>query len=308
MTSQTKASSWSIAGQVVKAVPSAWAVGLRVPQNLVATAVSQTQIDLTWSGVPDANAYDIERDSSLLVSGHTTNSYSDTGLAVGSEHTYRVRAVRGPSPWIISAVTLAVPTVTVPQISLGGALLIVTGGASNAIGAVTLGGLSAIKLYETTSFGAFGSSTHRMVSYWWVASPPRGGATVVVTSSTSWQRVTAVFIERTAGVPLVGSAGFTGDLSPTMSPNDLVISTTCVRSGVASTDIKYAAQELVHKYDYPDGVGASFTITKSTSNPVGYMSYVSYQVHAAISLAPAPDASFYPGSTFPDSTTYPGYN
>jgi chitodextrinase len=66
-----------------------------VPQNLVATAVSSSQIDLTWDASTDNVAvvgYRIYRDNALV---HTspTNAYSDTGLAPATEYEYEVSAI-----------------------------------------------------------------------------------------------------------------------------------------------------------------------------------------------------------------------
>lgn len=62
------------------------------PTGLQATAVSASQIDLSWDEVSGATGYDIERDSAVIVADHQSTSYSDTGLAGATEYTYRVRA------------------------------------------------------------------------------------------------------------------------------------------------------------------------------------------------------------------------
>ena len=65
-----------------------------VPQNLVATAVSSSQIDLTWDASTDnvaVTGYNIYRDD-VLVDTRPTNSYSDTGLDPGTEYEYEVSA------------------------------------------------------------------------------------------------------------------------------------------------------------------------------------------------------------------------
>lgn len=67
---------------------------LGTPQGLTGTAVTSTQIDLEWRTVTTATSYDIERDGSILVNGHTTNTYSDTGLTAGATYVYRVRSAR----------------------------------------------------------------------------------------------------------------------------------------------------------------------------------------------------------------------
>jgi hypothetical protein len=59
-----------------------------IPQNLVATAVSSSQINLTWNASTDnvaVTGYNIYRDN-VLVDTSPTNSYADTGLAPGTEY------------------------------------------------------------------------------------------------------------------------------------------------------------------------------------------------------------------------------
>lgn len=66
---------------------------LGVPQNLIATAVSSTQINLEWDAVTEADAYDIERNGVVIEDKYTGGvTYPDTGLSPSTEYTYRVRA------------------------------------------------------------------------------------------------------------------------------------------------------------------------------------------------------------------------
>jgi len=65
------------------------------PSNLVATAVSTSQIDLSWtnnSGI--ANDFEVERNS-VVIGTVTGTTYSDTGLSPGTTYTYVVRAFVG---------------------------------------------------------------------------------------------------------------------------------------------------------------------------------------------------------------------
>lgn len=76
---------------------------LAAPSGLTASAVSDSQIDLTWSDNSSfESGFEIERDNTVVdtVAADTT-SYSDTGLSSGKEYTYRVRAIDpgGGSPW-----------------------------------------------------------------------------------------------------------------------------------------------------------------------------------------------------------------
>lgn len=67
-----------------------------IPLNLLATPVSESQIDLTWEAASDpesgVSSYKIYREGAVV--GQTTStSYSDTGLTEGTMYTYEVSAV-----------------------------------------------------------------------------------------------------------------------------------------------------------------------------------------------------------------------
>ena len=93
------------------------------PQNLMATAVSSSQINLTWSapsnnGGSTISGYMIERSTdngttwSTIVpnTGSTSTAFSDTGLDKKTTYTYRIHAINGvgtsPPSNIVSATTL----------------------------------------------------------------------------------------------------------------------------------------------------------------------------------------------------------
>ncbi|TJY38259.1 fibronectin type III domain-containing protein [Cohnella pontilimi] len=64
------------------------------PANLAATAVSASQINLTWTASTDnvgVTGYDVYRNGSLAGSA-TSTSYSDTGLAASTTYSYTVKA------------------------------------------------------------------------------------------------------------------------------------------------------------------------------------------------------------------------
>ena len=65
-----------------------------VPTGLAATAVSSSQINLTWNASTDnvgVTGYDVFRDGAAITTVGT-NSYSNTGLAAGTTYVYAVRA------------------------------------------------------------------------------------------------------------------------------------------------------------------------------------------------------------------------
>ena len=75
------------------------------PSNLTATAVSDTQIDLSWSGSLGASSYELQRksgtDAFATIASPTTTSYMDTGLTASTMYTYQVRGVNsiGNTAW-----------------------------------------------------------------------------------------------------------------------------------------------------------------------------------------------------------------
>ncbi len=79
-----------------------------VPQGLIATAVSPTQINLTWQASTDTGTgvagYRVFRNGGTSpVATVTTTSYSDTGLTAATQYTYTVRAFDRASPANVSA-------------------------------------------------------------------------------------------------------------------------------------------------------------------------------------------------------------
>ena len=88
-----------------------------VPANLKATAANK-DITLTWDTVDKASGYEIEIDNpdqsvtgSLYIHSVTGTTYTPTGLASGSTHTYRIRSVIDgvQGPWS-SAVSITTGT------------------------------------------------------------------------------------------------------------------------------------------------------------------------------------------------------
>jgi hypothetical protein len=70
---------------------------LAAPANVVATALSPTQVGVSWSDVGGASSYQIFRNSGTsgygLVGTSTNNNFVDSGLATNSAYLYEVRAV-----------------------------------------------------------------------------------------------------------------------------------------------------------------------------------------------------------------------
>ena len=112
------------------------------PQGLAATATSSSAIDLSWSASTDdvgVNGYEVFRDGSAAAIGTTKGTtFTDTGLAADSTHSYAVLAVdaagnRSPLSNIASAKTLAAPPVDVTAPSTPTNLTATVNSATNAI-------------------------------------------------------------------------------------------------------------------------------------------------------------------------------
>ena len=99
-----------------------------VPQSLVATTVSSTQVNLTWSPSTDSGGsglagYRVFR-GGVQVATTAATSYSNTGLMPNTAYTYTVRAYDNATPGNVSAdssppanvTTLAAPDTTAPTV------------------------------------------------------------------------------------------------------------------------------------------------------------------------------------------------
>jgi hypothetical protein len=64
-----------------------------VPQNVVATEISETKVSLTWDPVWAAGGYDIERNGVVIATNHPASPYIDTTVVFGGSYNYRVIAV-----------------------------------------------------------------------------------------------------------------------------------------------------------------------------------------------------------------------
>ena len=71
--------------------------GACVPRNIAAKSSTWDSITLEWDPIMGALFYQIEMDSSRVLDASTTNKFTMRGLRKESEHTFRVRAVKGDS-------------------------------------------------------------------------------------------------------------------------------------------------------------------------------------------------------------------
>ena len=156
------------------------------PATMTASAISPSQVDLSWSAVTDATGYRVERstDSASWISVTTTaadmTSYSDTGLAAGTTYYYRVVATNiggdsPPSP-VATATTKPAQDLTPP---------------SAPTGLTATSAKSKVNLSWSASTDAGGSG---LAGYtvWRGTAGPSGSFTAIATSTSSTYSDTAV--------------------------------------------------------------------------------------------------------------------
>jgi chitodextrinase len=126
-----------------------------VPTGLAATAVSDTQVNLSWAGSTDnvgVTGYKVFRNGAQV--GTTPNtSYQDTGLSGGTADSYTVAAydaagntsaqsssvtVTMPAPTPVSAPSVAINSPTNGSIVNGSANIAVTASSANGIASITI--------------------------------------------------------------------------------------------------------------------------------------------------------------------------
>lgn len=79
--------------------PLAVTTGINIPGNIIASA-TDISVNISWGQVTGATGYDIEVDGKVIDNGQNT-AYIHTGVIIGEQHSYRVRARYsiGTSSW-----------------------------------------------------------------------------------------------------------------------------------------------------------------------------------------------------------------
>jgi titin len=179
---------------------------VEAPSTLGATPISTSQIDLAWSDVFGETGYRIERSPNgtsgwipIFITGANITTYSDTGLAAGTNYFYRVLGVNsagnGPySPIANTTTFVAAPT-----------------------NLVALGQLQKIALSWTDLFGELGYDVERSPNGVdsWIPLASVGANTTTYTDSGLGTSVT--FYYRVRGHNAAGKGAFSSVASATTS-------------------------------------------------------------------------------------------
>ena len=191
-----------------------------VPQNLMATAVSPTQVNLTWTASTDSGGaglagYRLLRDGVQIATTATTN-YIDMGRIASTTYTYAVRAYDNATPANVSADSLSA-VVTTPAVGAVGGLDTRPGNTTCLAGARPSGSdtASAQRVFPALSFASpiFALQAPGDASRWFVV---QQGGSVRTFSSVAGTSATTSFIDIT---PRVASGGELGLLGMAFHPN-----------------------------------------------------------------------------------------
>ena len=122
------------------------------PASLTATAVSASEIDLGWaaSATPGVT-YTVTRNSTVVATGLTGNSYADTGLVASTSYSYTIEAVdtAGVSPASNTAMsTTPAPSISTPSIATAPSSQIVTIGRTASFSVRANGGALSYQWYK----------------------------------------------------------------------------------------------------------------------------------------------------------------
>ena len=111
-----------------------------VPVGLVATGVTSTQVNLTWTATSGATSYEVDRRGAggafAQIAAPGTNSFADTTALADTAYLYRVRAVNGAGTSASSASDLATTVVFATGTTVQGVHVTQLRTATNAIRAL----------------------------------------------------------------------------------------------------------------------------------------------------------------------------
>jgi beta-glucanase (GH16 family) len=228
------------------------------PTNLTATAVSSSQINLSWTASTTSGVtYTVLRGGTSIATGVTGTTYSDTGLAASTQYSYTVEAVdsggTSPASNTATATTLAASCTTVPSAPTGLAAAAIS---SSAIGlnwtAVTPPAnctISSYSVYGSTTSGFTPGSGNLIASGVTSVSYTNSG---LAASTTYYYKVEAVDADGTSAASAQASA--TTQATGTGPTYVVAISA----GGPAASP--FAADE-----DYAGGTASSTTATVTTT-------------------------------------------
>ncbi|HEX5003790.1 MAG TPA: fibronectin type III domain-containing protein [Gemmatimonadales bacterium] len=259
------------------------------PTSLVATAVSASEIALSWTAADDPESgiqsYNVYRDGAL-VGGATTTSFADIGLLAATSYTYVVAAVNGvgvEGPPSLPATATTFPDATPPSAPVGLTAVPLDAGAIDLAWAPASDAESGIQAYRVYRDGAFigATATTRFTD-------------IGLAASTAY----------TYRVSAVNGAGLEGPMSDPATATtagtqrgELVVNT--VTNGTGTPD-GYLVKVLAHDYLSLRTIPATGTRTFTDLLPKTYLVWLLFVPHNCsvadtnprlVELAPGASAS-----------------
>ncbi len=253
---------------------------LAAPSGLSASAVSISQINLTWTDNDGgaATAYDIDRSTNsttgfaqIATVGTGATAYTNTGLSEGTKYYYEILAANSVTTSAFSAVTGATTTITAPSglsATTASTTQINLGWTNNDAGTATAYDIDR----STTSTGGF-------------AQIATVGAGVTAYTNTGLTDGTQYFYEVAAA-----------DAATTSAFSNIANAITTLAAPSALTATEFSPSQVNLKWtDNDSGVATAYDIDRSTTNTSGF---------SQIGTAAANATSYNDSTGLSSNTTY----
>ncbi len=206
------------------------------PALLTALGTGATTAQLTWTPVPAATGYQLERSadsgatwSVVTRTAAATLTYADAGLAAGATYSYRVRAIDagGASDPSLVAVALTIPAV--PTVSLAGLNV-----ATSSVSFPAVAG-AASYVVQRSADGVSGWTPVSTVTAAGVATPATGPATLAATVPNL--APSTVYYYRAVASNATGSSAPSAAVGQMTAPLPSLVTDTAILGGTAASQL-----------------------------------------------------------------------
>jgi fibronectin type 3 domain-containing protein/putative cell wall-binding protein len=280
-----------------------------IPTNLIATAASANQINLTWDYISGATSYYLYRATSYsgvysYIAAPTSTSYADSGLATNGTYYYEVQAVSSAGASGYSAIASATTTTNAYGVPAIPTNLIATAASANQINLTWdyISGATSYDLYRATSYSGV---------YSYIAAPTSTSYadSGLATNGTYYYKVQAVSSAGSSGYSAIAYATTTNSNGVPSTPTNLtatVASSSQINltwDAISGATTYYIYRATSSAGTYANIVAVTTTGYLDTGLSAGTTYY--YEVQAVNSIGPSSYSSEVYATTDSDVTTSP---